>query len=186
MAKLRDMTKDALLSAFGGESMAHLRYLVFSETAEKEGFKNVARLFKAIAFAEFIHAKNHLNRLKDYNEAAKVVSGTPIGPGTSSKNLGLAIMGEEYEVTEMYPVLIEVARFQGEKTVETSFKWALEAEKIHAKLYREAKKYVDEGRDWPVDGKIWICRVCGHTYVGKEPPEKCPICGASKDKYEGF
>lgn len=92
------MTKDALLSAFGGESMAHLRYLVFSEIAEKEGYPNVSKLFKAIAFAEYIHAKNHYNRLRDFVEDAKVTAGAPIGPGMTSKNLELALGGELYEV----------------------------------------------------------------------------------------
>ncbi|ABL79001.1 rubrerythrin family protein [Thermofilum pendens] len=184
--KLHEITRDLLLSAFGGESMAHMRYLVFAEIADREGFPNVARLFRAIAYAEFVHAKNHYGNLGDYKEAFPVYAGTPAGPGTTSKNLELAIMGEEYEVNEMYPAYIEVARFQGEKGAERSFRWALEAEKIHAKLYREAKASVDQGKDWPIDGKVWVCPVCGHTYVGPEPPEKCPICGAPREKYQGF
>ncbi|MCC6040362.1 MAG: Rubrerythrin-2, partial [Thermofilum sp.] len=72
------------------------------------------------------------------------------------------------------------------KGAERSFYYALEAEKIHAKLYREAKQYVDKGQDWPLTGKVWICPVCGHTYVGEEPPEKCPVCGARKEAYIGF
>ena len=81
---------------------------------------------------------------------------------------------------------IEVAKLQGEQEAVRSFTWALEAEKIHAKLYREAKEYVDKGQDWPLEGYVWICPVCGHTYVGREPPEKCPICGAPREKYVKF
>ncbi len=183
---VRPMTKEALLSAFGGESMAHLRYLVFADVAEREGYVNVGRLFKAIAYSEFVHARNHYNNLRGYDEDVKVSAGLPIGPGDTLKNLELGIRGEEFEVDEMYPMYIEVARAQGEKGAERSFHFALEAEKIHAVLYREAKEYVAKKQDYPIKGKVWVCPVCGHTYVGDEPPEKCPICGVPKDKYLGF
>ncbi len=86
----------------------------------------------------------------------------------------------------MYPVYIVIAKFQGEQSAVITFKWALEAEKIHAQLYREAKEYVDKGKDWPLDGYVWICPVCGHTHVGKEPPDRCPVCGVPKEKYVQF
>lgn len=183
---LRDMTRDFLINAFSGESMAHMRYLIFAEIAEREGFANVARLFRAIAYAEFVHAKNHYDNLREYAGDFSASARTPAGPGNTSKNLELAARGEEYEVNEMYPVYLETARLQGEKSAERSFYYALEAEKIHAKLYREAKQYVDKGQDWPLTGKVWICPVCGHTHVGEEPPEKCPVCGASRKAYVGF
>jgi rubrerythrin len=180
------MTKDALLSAFGGESMANIRYLIFSEIAEKEGFPNISRLFKAIAYAEFVHAKNHYNRLRAFDEDAKVYAGAPIGPGTTSKNLLHAINGEEYEVNEMYPVFMEIAKLQGDEGAVRSFRYAYEAEKIHAKLYREARAYVEKKEDYPIKGHIWICRVCGHTYIGDEAPEKCPVCNAGREAYRSF
>lgn len=186
MSNPRPMTKDVILSAFGGESMAHMRYLIYADIAEKEGFKNVARLFRGIAFAEYVHARNHHNRLRGLHEDAKVVAGAPIGPGSTSTNLEHGINGEVYEVEEMYPVFIEVARFQGDEATVRSFSWALEAEKIHAELYGKAKKYVDRGEDWPLKGRVWICPVCGHTYVGVSPPDKCPVCGASRDMYKDF
>lgn len=180
------MTKEALLSAYAGESMAHMRYLIYAEVAEREGFPNVARLFRAIAFAEQIHARNHLRRLKDVMADEKITAGAPIGIGNTSQNLELAIMGEEFEINEMYPIYIEIAKKQGDKAAEISFYYALSAEKIHAELFKEAKKYVDQGKDWPLDGYIWICPICGHTYVGKEPPPKCPICGALGKDYVKF
>ncbi len=187
MAAPRPMTKEALLSAFAGESMAHMRYLYFAEVAEREGFRNVARLFRAIAYAEQVHASNHFRRLRDLNSDEKVAAGAPFGPGSTVKNLELAIRGEEFEVKEMYPVYLEIARFQEDREAELSFRYAFEAEKIHAQLYREAKGYVERGQDFPLDGKkVWICPVCGHTYVGENPPEKCPVCGALGDKYLGF
>ncbi len=186
LCMVKPMTKDALLSAFGGESMAHMRYLIFADTAEREGFLNIAKLFRAIAYSEQVHATNHYRALREYNEDAKVVAGAPIGPGNTLKNLDLAIRGEEFEITEMYPVYLELAKYQGEREAERSFNFAYQAEKIHEQLYREAKSYVEKGQDWPLKGKVWICSVCGHTYVGDEPPEKCPICGVPKNKYVGF
>ncbi|MEM2025054.1 MAG: rubrerythrin family protein [Desulfurococcaceae archaeon] len=109
------MTKDSLLSAFAGESMASIRYQIYAEVAEKEGFFNVARLFKAISYSEQVHARNHYNVLRGLKEEAKMAAGTPVGPGTTLKNLELAVRGEEYEVSEMYPAYLEVARLQGER-----------------------------------------------------------------------
>ena len=180
------MTADALRSAFGGESMAHMRYLVFADIAEREGFPSVARLFRAIAYAEQVHATNHFKILSEEKGDYKVVAGALFGPGNTSKNLELAIMGEEFEVNEMYPAYIEIAKSQGEQAAVRSFNWALEAEKIHAKLFSEAKKYVDQGKDWPLEGKVWICPVCGYTHVGKEAPEKCPVCGALGKMFRAF
>jgi len=170
------MTQDALVSSYGGESMAHMRYLIFADIAEREGFKNVARLFRAIAFAEQVHARNHYQRLEKLKAPLKVVAEAPFGPGDTAKNLELAIMGEKFEVEEMYPAYIELARMQGDKAAEATFRYALEAEKIHLKLYQEALEHVKKGEDMPIDGYIWICPVCGHTAIGRDPPPKCPIC----------
>ncbi len=183
---VRPMTLDALASSFGGESMAHMRYTLFADKADREGFPNVARLFKAIAYAEKVHAGNHYNALSELKGDLKVVAGATFGPGSTSKNLELAIMGEDYEVNEMYPAYLSLAELQGEKRAANSFKWALEAEKIHVELYRRAKDYVDRGEDFPIEGKVWVCPVCGHTYIGTEPPDRCPVCGAPKDRYVGF
>ncbi len=182
----RPMTKEVLLSAFGGESMAHMRYLFFSKVAVREGFHNVARLFRAVAYAEEVHASNHYSKLGGFDEDASVNAGSPIGPGDTLKNLELAIRGEEFEVNEMYPAYIEVARHQGEKEAEISFRWALEAEKIHAELFKEAKSFVEKKEDWRLESYIWICPVCGYTHVGYEPPEKCPVCGASGSSFKEF
>ncbi|MEB3755986.1 MAG: rubrerythrin family protein [Desulfurococcales archaeon] len=182
----RPMTRDALKSAFAGESMAHMRYMIYADIAEKEGFKNVARLFRAIAYAEYVHASNHLKRLADVKMEQELLGGAPIGLGKTSENLEYAIMGEEFEVNEMYPIYIEIARKQGEKAAEVSFYYALEAEKIHAELFRKAKEYVDRGEDFPIDGYIWICPVCGYTVIGKEPPAKCPICGLLGKEFKKF
>lgn len=186
MSTPKPMTQESLMSAFGGESMAHTRYLVFAEIAESEGFKNVARLFKAIAFSERVHARNHYRILENLNVDAKVVAGAPFGPGSTSKNLELAIRGERFEVEEMYPAYIAIAEKQKESAAAQSFRWALEAERIHASLFTIAKEHVDRGEDMPLEGNVWICPTCGHTSTGKTPPEKCPVCGRSGSDYVSF
>ncbi len=164
------MTESNLQSAFAGESQAHMRYLIFADRAEKEGYANVARLFRAIAYAEQVHATNHYKELGGIN--------------TSAENLQVAIDGETYEVNEMYPAYLAVAQLQEKRGAQRSMGYALEAEKIHAALYAKAKEATEAGKD-PEIGSVYTCSVCGHTVEG-EPPEKCPICGAKRQKYVEF
>lgn len=98
----------------------------------------------------------------------------------------LAAMGEEYEVDEMHPVYPILLGYRARKVLGGVSTTLSRLRKIHAKLYREAKQYVDKSQDWPLTGKVWICPVCGHTYVGEGAPEKCPVCGAGKKAYIGF
>ncbi|MEM1588753.1 MAG: rubrerythrin family protein, partial [Candidatus Bathyarchaeia archaeon] len=112
------------------------------------------------------------------------IAGAVFGPGNTSKNLKLSIIGETFEIEEMYPAYLEVAKLQEEKSAERSFKAALESEKIHAELYKKAKEAVDSGKDVEL-GPIQVCQVCGYTVEGKAP-EKCPICGAPIDKFKTF
>ena len=167
---MREMTASNLRSAFAGESQAHMRYLIFADKAEQEGFPNVARLFKAIAYAEQVHATNHFKVLKDL--------------GQTADNLGVAIAGETYEVEEMYPAFVAVAELQEEKAAVRSSNWALEAEKLHAEMYSAAKAAVETGKDYDI-GPVYICSVCGHTVEG-EAPDRCPGCNAKREKYREF
>lgn len=167
---MRKMTEDSLKAAFAGESQAHMRYLIFAEVAEKEGRPNLARLFRAIADAEKVHATNHLNALSLVKE--------------SSSNLQVGIDGENYEIEEMYPAYNAIAELQNESGAKRSIHYALEAEKIHSALYQKAKQAVDSGKDIEI-GDIYICQVCGHTVDGSAP-DRCPICGATKDKFKKF
>ncbi len=167
---MRKMTGSNLQAAFAGESQAHMRYLIFADKAEKEGHANVARLFKAIAFAEQVHATNHFKNLD--------------GIGGTADNLQVGINGETYEVEEMYPAFRAVAELQEEKGAVRSTSWALEAEKVHAQLYDEAKAAVEGGQDANI-GDIYICEVCGWTGTG-EPPDRCPLCGAPASKFRMF
>jgi len=182
---MHDMTAAHLRSAFGGESMAYMRYLVWGEKAESDGFANVGRLFVAISAAERVHATNHFKCLRDEGGAFLVASGGGFGFGATSDNLAGGIEGEDFEVREMYPAYLEVARSQGEKDAERSFQYALEAEKIHRDMYQAAKTAVDGGEDLAL-GPVHICKVCGHTVEGDEPPGACPICGAKREAFMTF
>jgi rubrerythrin len=167
---MRRMTETNLQAAFAGESQAHMRYLIFADKAETEGHANVSRLFSAIAFAEQVHATNHFKTLG--------------GIEATTGNLQTAINGETYEVEEMYPAFRAVAELQEEKGAVRSTTWALEAEKVHARLYGQAKAAVEGGADVQLD-QIHVCELCGWTGTG-EKPERCPICGAKKERIRTF
>ena len=181
---MRDMTAENLRSAFGGESMAHMRYLIWADKAEADGLPNVARLFRAVSRAEQAHATGHFRAMGDVGGAFSVTSVGGFGLGTTSENLQGAIDGERFEVNEMYPAYLEVARMQGEKGAQRSMNYALQAERIHAAMYAKAKEAVDNGKDVDL-GPVRICTVCGHTIEG-DLPDRCPICGAVKEKYVSF
>lgn len=155
---------DNLKNAFAGESQANRKYLAFAKKAEEEGFKRAAKLFKAAAEAETVHAHNHL----------RVMSGIR----STKENIQEAIGGETYEFTKMYPQMIEEAKKEGNKQALQSFEFANKVEKIHADLYQKALK--DLGKNETVD--YYVCKVCGNT-VEKEAPDKCPICGAAKSMF---
>lgn len=181
---MRLMTQQNLINAFGGESQAYMRYVHFANQAELEKLSNVARLFRAIAHAEYIHAGDHFRELKHLDGGFVANSMAVFGPGDSVKNLKLAIAGETYEVEEMYPAYIEVAQFQGERGAQRSFEWSWGTEKMHKMLYEKALESVNSGKDVEL-GPIQVCEVCGYTLEG-DAPDVCPICGALKDKFTAF
>jgi rubrerythrin len=158
-------TEKNLQDAFAGESQANRKYLAFAKKAEAEGYKQVAKLFRAAADAETVHAFNHLRELK--------------GIKSTKENLKTAIGGETYEFQKMYPQMIEDANAEGNKAAERSFTYANEVEKIHAALYKKAVENLGKNDD--VD--YYVCQVCGNTVEG-EPPDKCPICGALKKMFK--
>lgn len=181
---MKMMTEQNLINAFGGESMAHMRYLHFADQAEKEEFSNVTRLFRAIAHAEYIHAGDHYRELRHLDGGYVANSMAAFGPGDTKKNLGLAIAGETYEIEEMYPTYIDVAKFQGEKGAQRSFEWSYASEKLHKLLFEKALDSVNLGKDVGL-GPIQVCGVCGYTLEG-EAPDRCPICNALKNKFIEF
>ena len=167
---MKKMTEANLQAAFAGESQASMRYKIFAEAARVEGMPNIARLFEAISYAEQVHATNHFRALG--------------GIATTPDNLGEAIGGESFEVDEMYPAYMAVAKVQEEKQAIVSIHYALEAEKIHAGMYEVARQSAVERKDITL-GVMQICNVCGHTVEG-DAPDKCPVCGATRDKFRAF
>lgn len=168
--RMKKMTDDNLRAAFAGESQAHTRYEIFARKAEKEGRSNLARLFRAVAHAELVHAKNHFKALGEVGESAV--------------NLDKAISGEAFEVEEMYPAYDAIAKLQDEKAAQRTIKWALETEKQHKELFESAKASVDSGAD-SGSTPIYVCDECGYTVEGA-PPERCPLCGKPKERFIGF
>ncbi|WP_425447593.1 rubrerythrin family protein [Dethiothermospora halolimnae] len=178
------MTAENLRSAFGGESQAHMRYRIWADKAEKDGFKNVANLFRAVSYAEEVHATNHFRALKDEAGDFSVTSGAGFGLSTTSENLEAARNGELHEIEQMYPAFMAVAEKQEEKAAINSMKFAIEAEKTHAELYKKAKEAVDADKDYETE-KIYVCPVCGYTVEG-EAPDKCPICLVKAERFVEF
>lgn len=181
---MNPMTADNLRSAFGWESQAHMRYRIWAEKAEKDGFPTVARLFMATSDAEQVHATLHFKALKDEVGDFSVTSGAGFGYGTTSDNLQGAINGELHEVNQMYPAYIAVAELQEEKEALRAYRYAIEAEKVHAELFTKAKEAVDAGKD--LEAKVVeLCPICGYiTLTGEE--DKCPLCNAKKEVFVAY
>jgi rubrerythrin len=161
-------TQENLQSSFAGESQANRKYLFFAEKAEKEGHPQIARLFRAGAESETVHARNHLNTMEDIK--------------STRENLEAAISGEHYEFTQMYPSFIEQAKAEKNSDAEISFDWANRVEKIHHRLYQKALEDLEAGTRMK-DEPYFICQRCGYT-VAEEAPENCPICGASRSMFK--
>lgn len=155
-----------LKAAFAGESQANRRYLAFAKKADRDGFAQAAKLFRAAAAAETVHAHNHMRALGDIKSTAD--------------NLQTAIDGENYEVVTMYPEFVKDAEAEEHKQALRSFRWALEVEKTHEALYRKMLEDFEteiEGFDY------YVCPVCGHTHE-RYAPDKCPVCGAPGKRFE--
>lgn len=161
-------TIDDLKAAFAGESQANRKYLAYAKKADADGLTQVAKLFRAVAAAETVHAHGHLRSMD--------------GVGNTNDNLRAAIYGENYEVVTMYPEFIKDAEAESMKRALTSFKWAWEAEKVHEELYRKALASVEAQQ--PVqDVDYYVCPICGYTHEGPLAGN-CPICKTPADKFE--
>lgn len=155
-----------LAAAFAGESQARNKYLAFAKKADDEGLPQVARLFRAAAQAEYVHAQNHFKAMNEIKSTAE--------------NLQTAIKGENYEVVTMYPPFIAEALAEGEKRAHTSFEWAWKVEQTHEALYREALECLSQPQE---DYGYYVCPVCGHTHP-RNAPDKCPVCGTPGSRFE--
>ena len=158
-------TVENLWSAFAGESQANRKYLAFAEKADKEGFAQAAKLFRAAAAAETVHAHNHLKALGAIKSTAE--------------NLKEAAGGEHYEASEMYPPFLEEATATGEKPAARTFRLALEVEKTHENLYSEMLDNLGKEEE---PYAYYVCPFCGHTHA-RNAPDVCPVCGATADKF---
>ena len=161
-------TKDDLKEAFAGESQANRRYTAFAKKADEEGYSQVAKLFRAAAAAETVHALSHLEALGDVK--------------STKENLQGAIEGETHEFSKMYPAMIKDAEEEGDDEAMISFTRANKVEEVHAGLYEKALEAVKDGADLKKKD-IYVCSVCGNT-VEEEAPDICPICGAKKEKFD--
>ena len=164
------MTKsfEDLQAAFAGESQANRRYLAFAKKADEEGFPQVARLFRAVAAAETVHALTHLRAMD--------------GVKSTQENLKTAIGGEHYEIVTMYPDFMKDAEADANKKALVSFNRAWDVEKIHEVLYTKALETLEAGKEAPVV-EYYVCPVCGYTHEGK-PPERCPICATLGSRFD--
>jgi rubrerythrin len=164
MAIAGSKSEKNLREAFAGESQANRRYLAFAKKADEEGFKQVAKLFRAAAEAETVHAHSHLRALA--------------GVKSTQENVQEAIAGETHEFKKMYPEMLETAKAEGQKQALMSFDYANQVEKIHAALYENA--LANMGKNKEVD--YYVCPVCGNTVEAKAP-DQCPICGVAGSKF---
>jgi rubrerythrin len=160
-------TNENLAVAFAGESQANRKYLAFARQADKEGWPQIARLFRAAAEAETLHALAHLANMG--------------GVGTTLQNLEAAVAGETYEYTEMYPPMVEQAKVEGHKG-RFMLGFANAAERVHARLFQQALAAMKAGQDLS-QMEVYLCPVCGDVEFGN-PPERCPICGAPAARYQ--
>ncbi len=159
-------TEDFLMEAFSGESQANRKYTAFAAQADKEGFAQAAKLFRAAAEAEAVHAANHLRALKAIKN--------------TKENLREAIAGETHEFKEMYPEMIASAKAEGAKDAERSFNYANAVEEYHARLYHDMLEGLEAKKEsYP----YFVCPVCGMT-VEKEAPDKCPVCGVKGSMFK--
>lgn len=151
-------TDQNLMDAFAGESQANRKYLAFAKAADQEGMPQIAKLFRAAAASETVHALNHLKN------AGKI--------GTTAENLKDALAGETHEYTKMYPEMIKDAEAEGKAAVAKYFGYVNKVEEIHAGLYKKAM----ENPSKISNEDYYVCKICGYTHQG--PVESCPVCGA--------
>jgi rubrerythrin len=161
-------TDENLAEAFAGESQANRKYLAFGEAAGKDGLPQVAKLFRAVAAAETIHAHAHLRAMG--------------GIKATAENLKEAVSGELHEFKEMYPPFVATAHEEGARMAEISMKRAMDVEKVHHSLFVEALAAVEGGKDLPAGG-IHVCAICGHTVIG-DVPDQCPVCKAKASAFK--
>jgi rubrerythrin len=161
-------TDDNLKAAFAGESQANRKYLAFAKKADQEGYSQIAKLFRAAAEAETVHAHAHLQVLG--------------GVKSTAENLEEAVSGETFEFTKMYPQFIKEAGEENNKQALVSFNYANKVEQVHADLYKKAVEAIKNKQDLPKKD-LYVCPICGDTFEGDAVPDRCPVCGVLKVRF---
>jgi rubrerythrin len=186
MPAIAEKTLENLLAAFEGESNAAAKYTAFAIRADADGWRGAASLFRAAARAEQIHATNHARVIKQLGGEAKCAI-HEVAVKSTLENLKVALDGENYEVDTMYPGFIAEAKEQNNTAAVRTFEYAMEAEKTHSRLYREAIALVESDRkdSWVSKARdFYVCPVCGYTSEDPEEHERCPVCNAVWQKFE--
>lgn len=173
-----------IITAFGNKSQSRIRYLLFSDQADKENLPNLARLFRAIAFSECIQARNYYLKLSHLEEQFVTSTVVIAGFGDIRNSILSACTEVDFEITDIYPSYREIARSQGEKDIEKYFTWTYLIERLHKKLFRKAKEAIDKNSDGE-SKPLHACRVCGYIRAG-EIPNKCPVCKTTKEHFTTF
>ncbi len=180
---MKPATLENMHNAFGGESAAHMRYLLFSERAELEKFPNVARMLRAIAFAEKVHASSHYRQSRELLGEFCVHFTAPFIFDRTVDNLDKAYHAEMQESEDMYPAYATVALMQGEKHIAQNFQWMSQVEKGHSEMIKRVLEYMRSADQEPKLGDLYVCDICGYVVEGKEP-EECPVCKAKKFRFK--
>ena len=160
-------TKSALHMAYTGEAKAALRLKVYAEKAEKEGYAQMAKLFRVIAFSEEIHGSRALKLLRDVK--------------STEENLAASFEAETHVADVAYDDFIKQAEAEGNKAAVLHFSQSRDVEEIHAKLYKEAMNHFMEERETTYH----VCKVCGYVADGVLP-DVCPVCSAGKEQFVAF
>jgi len=181
---MNQMTAMDLRSAFAAESMSSIAYDVLAEKALEEGFPNAARLLRAIAFSEAMHAKRFFRELRDEAGRHAITAMAGFGVRATRDNLIQAIESEELIVEDMYATYIRTAQAKGEQSAAECFEQASLTEKGHQQLCRRVLDAIDSGQDLP-DDPFHVCQFCGNTLEG-DVPRACPICGADGGQFKTF
>ncbi len=180
---MKRATASNMRNAFGGECAAHMRYLIFSERAELEKFPNIARLFRALAFAERVHASSHYRQTRELLGEYCVSFTSPFIYSRTVDNLVKTYESEREESEELYPPFAATAKSQGEMHAAQNFEWLAQVEKCHSDMAKKVLDYLEHAAEEPKMGDLYVCDVCGLTIEG-EPPENCPVCMAKQFRFK--
>lgn len=181
-------TATNLMKAFAGESQAYQRYMLFAETARREGYMKMAEIFELTAANEQAHAKRFYMFLVNgglNHGAITIEADFPVSCGTTQENLLSASQGEHEEWSALYREAADMAEKEGFQTVAAAYKAIAKVEEYHEQRYLKLKEQMDQDEVFKRTEKIqWICMVCGYVHEGYEAPKICPSCNHAQSYYK--